>query len=70
MFLINGAKASNVFWRVVGAINLGANSVSYGTLLSAGAVTLGIDAQIEGRIITKDAAITLGGSNIVTKPAP
>jgi len=39
--LTNGAKASNVFWQVLGAANTGAGSSFAGTIMASGAITLG-----------------------------
>ena len=41
MNLLNGAKASNIFWVVKGAATLGASSYFSGTILSAAAITVG-----------------------------
>lgn len=70
MNLINGAKASNVFWQAAGAVNLAATTVFYGTLLANGAAILGADATIPGgRVLTKTTAITLNSANIIASPA-
>lgn len=65
-----GGGASNanttVFW-VVGSANLGSPSTWMGTILSAGAVTLGdTDTLVTGRVLSS-AAVTLS-NNTVTKP--
>ncbi|WP_375479482.1 ice-binding family protein [uncultured Jatrophihabitans sp.] len=61
--LTNGARASNVFWQVAGATNTGASSTFAGTIMSAGAVTLGDGAALTGRALTHD-AVTLANNTV------
>lgn len=61
--LINGARASHVFWQVNGAAGLGANSTFSGTIMAAGAITLGADTELIGRALSRD-AVTLASSTI------
>lgn len=66
--LINGAQACNVFWQVgTSAGTLGANSVFKGNILSLTSVTLVTGANVEGRVLARNGAVTLD-SNIITKP--
>lgn len=59
--LINGAQACNVFWVAEGAVNVGANSIIKGVLLSHGfAVAVGADTQLEGSMFTTAGAIAFG----------
>lgn len=57
--LINGAKASNIFWYVIGALTLGASCNIQGTYIGSGAVAPGTPFSLEGRILTKSGAITM-----------
>ena len=59
--LINGAKASNVFWVVGGAITTGASNKLVGNFLSSAAMTIGASSSIDGRFLAL-AAITVGAS--------
>lgn len=70
--LVNGAKSSNVFWLVNGAISVGAGAQVIGTLFSkAGAVGLGANVSLEGRMLTLGGALTLGdGSSATIPPLP
>lgn len=61
--LINGAKASNVYWQVLGAAGTGANSTFAGTILAEGAITLGADSQLIGRALSR-AAVTLASNTV------
>ena len=61
--LINGAKASNVFWQANGAATLGANSFFSGTILAHGAITVGAGAELIGRALGSG-ALTLASNTI------
>ena len=61
--LINGAQASNVFWQVAGAAGTGALSSFSGSILAAGAVTLGAGTVLTGRALGQD-AVTMANSNV------
>lgn len=62
--LIRGARASNVFWQVSGAVTLGASSRFAGTILGLGAITVGAGAVIEGRVLTVNGDVTLAANTI------
>jgi hypothetical protein len=70
--LANGAKSSNVFWLINGAISVGADAKVIGTLFSkAGAVGLGAGVILEGRMLSLGGAITFGlGSSATPPPLP
>jgi hypothetical protein len=63
VFLVGGAKASNVFWAVTGAVTLGADSVFNGIILSSGAITLHSDAALYGKALSQT-AVTLDNNNV------
>jgi hypothetical protein len=50
--LINGASADNVYWQAEGAVGTGANSTFRGTILTAGAITLGDSTKLIGRALS------------------
>ncbi len=58
MILANGAKSSNIFWQVGGAVTLGADSHFVGTILGNAAITLGAGTSVDGRALTAGGAIT------------
>ena len=59
--LTNGAKSSNVFFIIDGAISVSAGANVIGTLFSkGGAVGLGANATVEGRMLSLAGALTLG----------
>jgi len=66
--LINGAQAANVFWQVGVSATLGTNSVFKGNILALTSITLNHGANVEGRLLARNGAVTLD-TNIVTKAA-
>jgi uncharacterized repeat protein (TIGR02543 family) len=64
--LAGGAKAANIYWSVGTSATLGTNSVFYGNILADQAITLTTGAVLNGRALTRVAAVTLD-SNTVTK---
>ena len=76
MVLTNGAKSTNVFFAVDGALALGANCIFKGTSITyAGAVALGDSCIIDGRVSTIAGAITLANcqftlDTVTPAPAP
>jgi hypothetical protein len=66
--LINGANANNVFWVATGAITTGAPTIMKGTLFSSSTVALGANTQIEGRMFSRTAALSMGVGSVVLAP--
>jgi hypothetical protein len=64
--LINGAHASNVFWRITGTATLGPKTAFAGTLLAQGDVTLGSGTSVSGRVIAlgRASAVSLDNSSV------
>lgn len=61
--LINGARASHVFWQVNGAAGTGASSTFSGSIMAAGAITLGAGAELIGRALSRG-VVTLADNTI------
>ena len=68
VILINGAKASNVFWQVGSSATVG-GTLFRGNILASASITLQSGATVDGRVLTQTAAVTLV-INTVTKPGP
>ncbi len=64
--LVNGAQACNVFWQVGSSATLGTNSVFVGTVLALTSVTANTGASVSGRLLARNAAVTLD-SNTITQ---
>ena len=65
--LINGAKAENVFWQVGSSATLGANSTFKGNIIALTSITLITGAEVEGRMLARNGAVTLD-ANVITVP--
>ncbi|MDP1624922.1 MAG: ice-binding family protein [bacterium] len=61
------AQACNVFWQVGSSATLGVNSTFKGSLLALTSVTLDTGAEVEGRVLAQNGAVTLD-SNVVSVP--
>jgi len=61
--LINGALACHVFWKVEGAINMGAGTFMRGTLIANnGAIAMATGDTLEGRALSTTGAIAIDGT--------
>ncbi|MGV8133915.1 MAG: ice-binding family protein [Mangrovibacterium sp.] len=65
--LAGGAQAANIFWIVGTSATLGTTSVFYGNILADQSITINTGAVLNGRALTRIAAVTLDTST-VTKP--
>jgi hypothetical protein len=64
--LIGGAQACNVFWQVGSSATLGTNSIFKGNILALTSATLTTGANVEGRVLAQNGAVTLD-TNVVTR---
>jgi len=64
--LVNGAKASNIFWRVSGALTIGATCDIKGTYIGSGAIAPGDVFALEGRLLTTAGAIAMSNATYTT----
>ena len=62
--LAGGAQAKNIFWIVGTSATLGTTSVFYGSILADQSITLNTGAVLNGRALTRIAAVTLDASTI------
>jgi hypothetical protein len=69
VFLIGGAKASNIFWQVGSAATFGTTAVMKGTIMAYANITFATGASFEGRALARTESVTLQGNTIV-KPTP
>jgi len=66
--LVNGAQACNVFWQVGSSATLEVGSTFVGTILALTSIQAKTDAEVQGRLLARNASVTLD-SNVITTPA-
>lgn len=64
--LINGAQACHVIWQIGSSATLGTNSIFKGNILALTSATLTTGAQVEGRVLARNGAVTLDSNSITT----
>ncbi|MER7129441.1 ice-binding family protein [Streptosporangium saharense] len=62
--LIGGAQACNVFWQVGSSATLGTNSSLAGNVLALASITVATGANVNGRILARNGAVTLDTNTI------
>jgi hypothetical protein len=62
--LTGGAQACNVFWEVGSSATIGANSSLKGNILALSSITLTTGANVEGRLLARNGAVTLEANTI------
>jgi hypothetical protein len=65
--LVNGAQASNVFWKVGSSATLGTYSILRGNVLALASITVTTGVTVDGRALARNAAVTLD-TNTITRP--
>ena len=68
VLLRGGAQAKNIFWQISSSATLGANTSFKGNLLALTSITLNSGASITGRLLSRNAGVTLTDTNIISKP--
>jgi hypothetical protein len=62
--LVNGAQASHVFWKVGSSATLGTHSLIRGNILALTSITVTTGVTVDGRALTRNAAVTLDTAEI------
>ena len=65
--LTNGTQACNVFWQVGSTATLGSASTFKGNILALTSIGLGTTANVGGRVLARNGAVTLDGTNVIAK---
>jgi len=66
--LANGAQAKNVYWQVGSSATFGNGSAMKGNVVALTSITLGTTANLVGRALARNGAVSLGGTNTITLP--
>lgn len=64
VILANGAQPCNVFWRVDGAMTVGAGAALTGTYITEGDIVLGDETSLNGRVFAPRGSISLTSTTI------
>lgn len=68
VLLVNGGQACHVFWQVGSSATLGTGSAFSGNILALTSITANTNADVEGRLLARNGAVTLD-SNTIHTPA-
>ncbi len=68
VILAGGAQAKNVFWQVSASATIGDYTHFQGTILAFSSITMNSGAVAEGRMLARNAAVTMTDTNIINKP--
>lgn len=68
IILINGASAKNVYWQVGSSATIGTASQWQGNILTLTSITLVDNANLIGRALARNGAVSLGTNNTITLP--
>lgn len=67
VILSGDAQASNIFWQVSSSASFGTTSVFKGTVMALESITFDTGANLEGKALARNGAVTLDGNTIVKK---
>jgi hypothetical protein len=67
VLLINGADPCKVFWQIGSSATLGTTTAFAGTIMALTSATLTTGASVNGRVLARNGAVTLG-TNVITTP--
>jgi hypothetical protein len=62
--VVNGARASNVFWQVGSSATLAAGTAFSGNIIALASITLSSGASVSGRALARTAAVTMDTSSV------
>lgn len=62
--VLNGAQACRVFWQIGSSATIGTNTDFIGTVMALTSITANTDADVEGRLLARNGAVTLDDNTI------
>ena len=62
--VINGGSGCNVFWQIVSSATLGTTTEFVGNLLALTSITLNTGANVAGRLLARNGAVTLDSNTV------
>jgi uncharacterized repeat protein (TIGR01451 family) len=66
VLLANGGQPCNVFWQVGSSATLGTTTSFVGSILALTSITLGTGANVSGRVLARNGAVTLDSNTVAT----
>lgn len=66
--LSGGAQAKNVYWQVGSSATIGGYTIFKGNILALTSITMGVYSTADGRMLARNAAVTMTSTNIINKP--
>lgn len=70
VLVINGGSSCNVFWQVGSSATIGTTTTFAGNILALTSITLNTGANVSGRALARNGAVTLAGNNITACAPP
>jgi hypothetical protein len=68
VILAGGAQAKNVYWQISSSATIGDYTTFYGNILALSSITMGSHSVATGRMLARNAAVTLTSTNTINKP--
>ena len=68
VILSGGAKAGNIYWQTGSSATLGNYTSFKGNILALTSITMGSHSTAVGRMLARNAAVTMTSTNIINKP--
>lgn len=68
VLLTGGAQAKNIYWQVGSSATIGDYTAFKGNILALTSITLGSHSVADGRMLARNAAVTMASTNVINKP--
>ncbi|MFM2424831.1 MAG: hypothetical protein RL747_375 [Bacteroidota bacterium] len=68
IILSGGAQAKNIYWQVGSSATIGGYTAFKGNILALTSITMGVYAVADGRMLARNAAVTMTSTNVINKP--
>jgi hypothetical protein len=66
--LSGGTQAKNIYWQVGSSATIGGYTQFKGNILALTSITMGVYSVADGRMLARNAAVTMTSTNIINKP--
>jgi gliding motility-associated-like protein len=69
VILSGGAQAKNITWQVGSSATIGNGTSFKGNILALTSITMNTGSTIDGRLLARNGAVVLSGTNIINRPS-